>query len=127
MRKPSGTTRSSFTISLDEAPEARWAEVIRAYKPKILKILSASEELQTFVTLGPKAQFACSQLLRALPPEQRREVHGAANALGISAVDHCGRTSARLRARACHNCSLGLLPVGTTRNKGAKEARLRWR
>jgi hypothetical protein len=78
----------SFVISLDEAPEERWREVISAFKPQITRLLAASDELKAFLALGPRAQFACRQLLRTLPAEQQREVRGASKLLGIG--EHCG-------------------------------------
>ena len=69
-----------YVISLDEPPETRWREVLRAYKPKLLRILSMSEELRAYDNLP---RFACRQLLRALPSDARQEVWGAAEELGI--------------------------------------------
>jgi hypothetical protein len=77
-------SKRKYIISLDEPPETRWCEVIRAYKRKIKAILATSEDLAVFFALGQSAQVACRQLLRALPPEQRQEVCSAAEELGIS-------------------------------------------
>ena len=47
-----------FVVSLDEPPETRWRAVLRAFKPKILKILASSEELQVYDSLGPNENYA---------------------------------------------------------------------